>query len=290
MNILHIFIDGLGLNFDHTTNPILKNRLPYLQMFLSRKNPGLLIPTDASLEYDGLPQSATGQTALLTGVNPVPFVGGHRSGFPGPKLIKIIKENSILKRIDALGLKSTFANAYHREFSWENVSRASVTTYNVLSAGQKFRNLDDLCRGKAVYQEFTNEFLRKKGYRVPLWTPEHAGKVLVDITKENFYTLYEFFQTDIAGHKTENKEFLRKVLKNLDEFLGSVWENLPGGTTLLLTSDHGNIEDDSTRLHTTNPVPTFAYGPKADIFSGVKTLTDIVPGILKAGNKKTFPL
>ncbi len=276
MGFLLFFVDGLGWNENPRTNPILKGNYPHLEKLVAGPEEGRLLIADASLNCSGLPQSATGQTALFTGVNPIPRVGGHRSGFPGPTLIDIIKEHSLLKKIDDRGLKSTFANAYTHNFTWENIRWASVTTYMVLAAGQKFRNLDDLRRGQAVYQEFTNQDLRERGFEVPLFSPLQAADNLLNIVTLNDLTIYEFFQTDIAGHRND-REFSYQVLKNLDQFLGRLIAGLPPDLTLIISSDHGNVEDDTTPLHTLNPVPVLALGPAAAAFDEVQKITDIAP-------------
>lgn len=278
---LLFFIDGLGLNSDRETNPVLQDSYPRLQEVLSGKGEGSLMVTNPGLGCPGLPQSATGQTALLTGVNPIPFVGGHRSGFPGPTLISIIRDNSLLKKVQEKGLKSTFANAYTKEFTWENVRRASVTTYTVLAAEQKFRTLDYLRQENAVYQEFTNQQLLERGYDVPAWRPKKAAEVLLDIARKHDLTVFEYFQTDIAGHRND-ADFTKKILGCLEEFLESLLSCRPDNLTLIITSDHGNIEDNSTNLHTNNPVPTYVVGREKCLFRGVKQITDIAPGILNA--------
>ena len=52
-------------------------------------------------------------------------------------------------------------------------------------------------------------------------------------------------------------------------------------TTVILTSDHGNIEDLSTRNHTLNAVPTIAWGPARErVAQQVHSLADITPAIL----------
>jgi bisphosphoglycerate-independent phosphoglycerate mutase (AlkP superfamily) len=52
--------------------------------------------------------------------------------------------------------------------------------------------------------------------------------------------------------------------------------------TVVITSDHGNIEDASTRTHTLNPVATLAFGAaRQHIASRVQSLTDITPAIIE---------
>jgi bisphosphoglycerate-independent phosphoglycerate mutase (AlkP superfamily) len=50
----------------------------------------------------------------------------------------------------------------------------------------------------------------------------------------------------------------------------------------VLTSDHGNLEDVSTRRHTLSPVPLLLVGNARarEKFSGVKDLTGVIPAIL----------
>ena len=74
----------------------------------------------------------------------------------------------------------------------------------------------------------------------------------------------------------------RQVLSSLDTFLSALLDNaLQNGHTLLVTSDHGNLEDLSVKTHTVNPVPFVAIGPKAGLFSDVRSLVDVVPAIIQ---------
>jgi 2,3-bisphosphoglycerate-independent phosphoglycerate mutase len=71
-------------------------------------------------------------------------------------------------------------------------------------------------------------------------------------------------------------------LKTLDQFLDAV-EKLcvPAGILLVITSDHGNIEDMGVRGHTRNPVPMIAVGSEAMAFlANARSLTDITPRII----------
>jgi phosphopentomutase len=51
------------------------------------------------------------------------------------------------------------------------------------------------------------------------------------------------------------------VLEKFDGFLVGILEGIDSGNTLLIiTSDHGNLEDISIKTHTRNPVPLILYG------------------------------
>jgi bisphosphoglycerate-independent phosphoglycerate mutase (AlkP superfamily) len=52
-------------------------------------------------------------------------------------------------------------------------------------------------------------------------------------------------------------------------------------TTVILTSDHGNIEDLSVRNHTLNQVPTLIWGKHRErLAARIRSLMDITPGIV----------
>ena len=64
--------------------------------------------------------------------------------------------------------------------------------------------------------------------------------------------------------------------------LAGALDQLAPETTLVVTSDHGNTEDLSTRIHTRNPVPLLAVGPAAHAFAAVRSLDMLAPALLAA--------
>jgi 2,3-bisphosphoglycerate-independent phosphoglycerate mutase len=71
-----------------------------------------------------------------------------------------------------------------------------------------------------------------------------------------------------------------RALECVDAFLGGVVDALPGGTLLVIASDHGNIED-ATTGHTRNPVPVLALGPgAAEVADRTRAITDVAPALL----------
>lgn len=284
MKILLIFIDGFGMgSMDPQRNPILAAKTPTLDWLFSEED-SVVIPTDASQGVMGIPQSATGQTALLTGVQASQVLGHHQSGFPGPTLRSIIAKKNILKQMQTIGKKATFANAYTRQYVidvYNGKVPASVTTVCVMESEDKFRYTEQILTGDAVYQDFTNQILIEWGEDVPKMSPEEAGKNLAQIVKDNDFTLYEYFQTDIIGH-SQNRARAIALLEQLDRFLKQVLTDLDLQETLvLISSDHGNIEDLSTNTHTCNPVPTILVGAeKEQLKDKIKELADITPALV----------
>ncbi len=51
--------------------------------------------------------------------------------------------------------------------------------------------------------------------------------------------------------------------------------------TIVITSDHGNLEDLSVRTHTRNPVPLAVSGPGACAFGDVVDLTGVVDAVIR---------
>ena len=285
-----LFIDGVGIGSDdELLNPFVAAKSKYFRAFLNedtRTTPtaheGIIVPTDACLGIKGLPQSATGQTSLFTGVNAQKKVGRHVSAFPTPALREILKSTNILKGISEMGLNVTFANAYHEKYFEREPKMISATTWLVLSSGIKINYLKDLNMGKALFHDLTNEFLIKQGYDVQPKTSFESGVVLANITAEHDFTLFEYVHTDTIGHK-QDMSLAKGQVEKLDEFLDGIFKAIDlDEHTLILSSDHGNMEDVSIRTHTRNPVPTIIWGKNKEfVQKNVRKLTDITPLLLK---------
>lgn len=286
MGALLLFVDGLGLGrSDPQTNPLVRARLTRLHLAQGTPLPdsqAVLVPTDACLGVDGLPQSATGQTSILAGLNAPAAVGRHINGYCTRSLAALLDGRSLFGRVKAGGGEVTFANAYTPRFL-ENPPRfLSVTTVAVRQAGIRLRTLEDLERGEALFHDFTNRLLPERGYSLPPVTPLEAGRRLAVLTSAHAFTMYEHFLTDLAGHAQDMTRAV-EVLENLEALLDGVLTYLDLSKHLvILTSDHGNIEDLSTRQHTRNAVPTVLWGQGApDLACGIRNLADISPAILR---------
>ncbi|HEY0730583.1 MAG TPA: hypothetical protein VGD38_21030, partial [Pyrinomonadaceae bacterium] len=94
-------------------------------------------------------------------------------------------------------------------------------------------------------------------------------------------TLYEYFITDKVGH-AQDMDAARLVLTSLALFLRETLIRLDRErTTVILTSDHGNIEDLSIRNHTLHAVPTIVWGAQRErIATRIRNLADITPAIV----------
>jgi hypothetical protein len=285
-SVLLIFIDGVGIGTRGAHNPMDGLASEFFSIFQSESPrlpfDGVMAETDARLGVDGLPQSATGQTAILTGINASKLIGRHLHGYPSPRLKQALAEHSIYKKLIARGGSVAFANAYTRSYI-ENPPRfVSSTTVAAQTAGVRLRVLEDLQAGDAVSHDFTNRFLIERGFDMDEVTPETAGLRLARLAADHDFTLYEHFITDKIGHARKH-DLARQHILDLTRFVRAVLEASDlNRQTVVLTSDHGNIEDLSTKSHTLNPVATLAFGKLArTISSRVTSLTHITPAIVE---------
>lgn len=285
--LIAVFVDGLGLApSSNPSNPIPRCGLEVLPWLLESA-----VPLDTTMGVDGLPQSATGQTALYTGANAAAFAGRHYQGFPGPTLRRLLVRGTFLTRISAGGGKVAFLNTYSRAYLRMLAGgqlRASCSTLAAVAAGLPLRDALNLRRGDGVHHDLTGDALRAQGEDVPLHTPRSAAGVALNVSAANNLTLLEYFITDPAGHSGDPEQ-AAAVLRRLDQFLAALLDGLgsvargqadggPDGPRptprLVLFSDHGNIEDMSCRTHTSNPVP-LAVWPAHDVARSCSSVTDL---------------
>lgn len=261
--LFFLFIDGVGIGHEH--NPISDLFEPFIGYgnFTSKSLPIYreelsLFPVDACLGVGGTPQSATGQTTIMTGVNAPKILGYHLLAFPNETLLPLIQEKSILKKLSGAGIRVTAANLYSESFFRERKKRRRnmlpVSTLSIQAAGIPFRYVEEYKKGEAVFADITNEMLVERGFEIPLISPQEAAERINKIFEKHDFVFFEYFLTDTYGH-SRVEEKIRKCVSILNGFMSEVWEGSKREIDILVTSDHGNAEDMSTGGHTLNPVP-----------------------------------
>lgn len=289
MGVLLFFVDGVGIGqFNRTTNPLAKFPSPFFPAFIDRINgslpfDGAHIATDVSMGIAGLPQSATGQTALLTGRNAAKLLGRHHPGFPSVTLRKLLAEESIFLKLERVDKTATFANVFSPAYFERPDRNISATAWSLKASSYPFRWVEThLQNQQAVCHDLTNEFLVKLGFATPIVSPEKAGEILANLTDETDFCLFEYFLTDRIGHSLDWEKAGQEIDK-LTRCLQALLENLDlTQHMVILTSDHGNFEDFSVPVHTNNHVATCAWGEQSEsLLAGIRGIEDICAAILK---------
>ena len=281
MKVVFLFVDGVGLRPPAADNPVNPEVCPTLCRLIEKYGK----PVDARLGVEGIPQSATGQATMFTGVNCAQAMGKHCEGFPGPALRKIVEDDNIFLKLRRGGGKVRFADAYLVDSADELKERRfkSVTTVMALTAPETISVAADLMDDRALTQDLTRETIQDRYPDVAVIPPQRAAEHLFRIARENDFTLFEFFQTDVAGHSCDYNRACA-VLRVYDRFLASLVRFTEAASiTLVMTSDHGNIEVMNDRSHTLDPVPFVAFGPNGSFLrERVRSLVDVTPAILSA--------
>jgi hypothetical protein len=304
LNILFLFLDGIGLgDNDPEKNPFARAKMPYLQSLLGEQTlvretapfegeRATLLSVDPNLGVEGLPQSATGQAVLLTGINIPAELGYHYGPKPNPEVAKYLDGKTIFSKTVKASKRTTLLSAYPpRYFAGINSGKHlySAIPLALTNAGMSLFTKDDYYAGNALTADFTGkgwgEFLNL--HDAPIYEPKEAGKKLAELAVQYDFSLFEYWATDYAGHKQDmdsavsQMERFDEVLKGLLE----TWQNEDG--IILLTSDHGNMEDLSTRRHTAADVPLLLFGDKVqrrEFQKDIHDLTGIAPAISRILN------
>lgn len=290
---VHIFfLDGVGLGgADPEINPFVTANLPHLTNLLGEgwyltRQPIIterasLVPTDANLKMPNKPQSATGQATILTGRNVPQLVGEHYGPKPNPAVQEVIAQGTLFQEVVDAGGQAALITPYPQGY-FDAVARGkrllSAVPLAATEAGVSLMNADDLRNGRAVSPGFTGQGWRDHlGYSdIPLLTLDEAGRQIAQVARRYQFSFFEHWPSDRAGHRGTLAEAAAH-LEMIDGVLGGLldaWDEENG--LLILTSDHGNIEEKDQRQHTRNPVPTLLVGPEhAHLAAQIHDLRDI---------------
>lgn len=292
-----VFLDGVGIGAgDAAFNPFATARLPRLQALLGERRPvaehldgdgrivaerAVLVAADATLGVDGLPQSGTGQTSLLTGRNAAALYGRHFGPWVPTPVRPMLAAENLLSRAVAAGGTAAFANAYPLAGADPRIfRRPAAPMLAAQAAGALTRGAVELAQGRAVASSITNERWRERlGDDVPDIAPAAAARALARIANGARMTLFAHYDTDYTGHRGSLAGAVA-ALERVDAFLGALADALLDDVLLVVCSDHGNLEDVRAE-HTTNPVPLLAVGPGREAFADARSILDVVPRMLE---------
>jgi 2,3-bisphosphoglycerate-independent phosphoglycerate mutase len=293
------FMDGVGLGEPNPDlNPFVAARMPRLAALLGegwyQRQRGRIItaraslaPTDATLGVTGRPQSATGQATILTGRNVPQLVGEHYGPKPNPAVAEIVRNGNLFQEVVAAGGTAALITPYPQGY-FDHIESGrrllSSVPLAAVSAGLPLMTAADLRAGRAVSPDFTGQGWRDHlGYNdIPVLEPAAAGRRIAALARQYTFSFFEHWPTDRSGHRGSLAQAARH-LEMVDEALGGLlddWDDSAG--LLIITSDHGNIEEKNHRQHSRNPVPTILVGHgHAELAEAIHDLTGIAAVVRK---------
>ena len=151
---------------------------------------------------------------------------------------------------------------------------------------KRLMTAEDLQAGRALSADFTAEgWAAQPGFPpAPILTPSAAGQSLARLSAAYDLAWFDYWLSDYAGHRG-TPEAAIDLLQAFDSVLGGLVEEWGDREDLvLLTSDHGNLEDLTARGHTRNPVPALLIGParlRETFAAGLRDLTHIASAVMR---------
>lgn len=299
--VFFLFLDGFGLGADDPEiNPVPRAEMPTMTSLLDGRslvssaapyhsNLVTLLSIDPLMGVEGRPQSATGQAALISGRNVPGEIGGHYGPKPNARIREILHEDNIFQQVIEAGGSAALLNAYPRAYfdAIQSGRRLhSSMVYAASSAGVPLRTIEHLRERRALSADFTGAgwASRPDFSAAPVHTPRAAGEILGRLALQYDFSLFDYWLMDYAGHRGDMEEAVQ-LLETFDSVLAGLLDVLGDRPNLiLLTSDHGNIEDIQRRGHTLNPVPAVLIGPagiRERFTKGLRDLTSFATPIME---------
>ncbi|MBK8025659.1 MAG: hypothetical protein IPK19_30775 [Chloroflexi bacterium] len=293
--LLLIFLDGIGIGADApAANPFAVAAMPTLTGLTNGRRwvngigrqvhpRAAFVPTDPRMGISGRPQSATGQATILTGLNVPALVGEHYGPRPNPPIRKIIGEHSFFKEVVAAGKSAALLEGYPP--AWHaavNRGKRLLASYQQAAhvAGLLMFDEGHVQRGEAMAVDWTGESWRSylNLPDTPVYSPYGAGSKLAELAQQYTFSMFPHWLTDTVGHRGTVEEGV-KLLELFDGVTAGVldgWDDRSG--LIVITSDHGNMENLGHGKHTENDVPTLIIGEGAHVAAdSITTLADLVP-------------
>ncbi len=283
MKLAWLMLDGVGLRHHDLDHPFGGLELPALEQLgisqaQNHSSPERFTQAiDANLEIDGLPQSGTGQTTILSGINAAKHLGFHHGPWVSPSLRPLLEQN-ILKRLGDVRLANYYPERYLESLATGKTRLNAIATA-ALSANAKLEGGTGLGIPPMLCFPDTD------GLRFPE-TEQTTPKQIQNwaeafMQSTNQITIFDLWWTDHVGHE-QNKAEARAFALRLEAFCQHCIATREPDTLFLISSDHGNFEDLSVKTHTRNSVPFAVVGKAAPHFFNVRSLVDIASALESA--------
>ena len=199
-----------------------------------------LIPTDAHLGVPGRPQSATGQTAILTGVNAPARLGEHYGPRPDQRVRDILDEAGIFARLHAAGHATAFVNAYPQGY-FDAVKRGkrllSAVPYAARRGGLRLRTWREMVGAAGPVRKFHRPGLAHSSWAIQMSRSIRRRKPARssgDSPSRSAFAFFEHWLTDFLGHYRDLGGAIENF-ERIDRFLAGLLDVMDWQQTLLIS-------------------------------------------------------
>ncbi len=294
MGLIWLALDGVGHPSDAPAGSVWEQDLPTLRPLIDA---GLAL--DTTLNVEGLPQSGTGQACWLTGTDAVRLMGKNGQGehfgpYPGPTLQRLLQRASLPVRLAAAGAKIALANYYapqyfqyiNQHIDMQAIMQGQPTSkrsmlgcfpYSFLAAGQALNPPNVPLIRASLGLDFKEPW-------TPLLTLDKIrtqGELLGKTAQQYDLLLADLWLSDLIGHEGQTPTpphvlaAGKAYLARIDALLAGI---LSTGAKVVISSDHGNLEDLTTKSHTVARVPFAGAGVdlRAKLYSSNQQASNVV--------------
>ncbi|MDL2344444.1 metalloenzyme domain protein [Deinococcus sp. MIMF12] len=274
--LVWLALDGVGHPADAPPGSVWDAELPALRPLVDSGQ-----ALDAALGVPGLPQSGTGQSCWLTGVNAVQVMGEHFGPHPGPTLRRLLAASGLPGRLTRAGGRAALANHYPPAYHAAQARRPrpGCFPYAFQAAGLPLDPPDVPLLSPTL----------GLGYAAP-WSGQtpaadlaRLGERLAHAARTHDLIAADLWLSDLLGHRgavpvpPEPLAAGRAYLCRVDALLTGLLE---GGARVVLSSDHGNLENLTVKAHTLARVPFAGAGvtlpPAGDIVGGGRAIAAVL--------------
>ncbi|UBV42571.1 metalloenzyme domain protein [Deinococcus taeanensis] len=258
--VVWLALDGVGHPLDAPAGSVWAQSLPTLRPLVDA---GRVL--DATLGVPGLPQSGTGQSCWLTGRDAVRVMGEHFGPHPGPTLQALLREEALPVRLVRAGRRVALANEYvpayfqALEVGAGRRNRMGCFPFSVRAAGAPLNPGGLPLVGATLGMSFERPWREVSA----LDSLNRAGEALSSAAGELDLLMLDLWFGDLLGHAGEPDVPVdalragRAYLRRVDALLTGV---VAGGARVVVSSDHGNLENLNTKSHTRARVPFAGVG------------------------------
>lgn len=273
--VVWLALDGVGHPLDAPPGSVWEQALPTLRPLIDA---GAAL--DATLGVPGLPQSGTGQSCWLTGTDAVRYMGEHFGPHPGPTLRGLLRPFGLPERLVRAGLRPALANHYVPQYLEAQARRPRMGCFpfSFTAAGLPLNPPGVPPLGATLGLSYREPF---SAVQQPA-EMSRLGRGLAAAAREHDLIVADLWFGDLLGHlgRAEGPPPAAHAaalayLARVDALLTGL---LDAGARVVIGSDHGNLEDLTTKSHTVARVPFAGAGVEPGAATNVVQAGQVIAG------------